>query len=68
LAVLNDLKNTLAVVARFGPRLPAIVEQALMKQATAGDAPTEKSKKPIIFGALLIVISASIGAAIALHI
>ena len=68
LAVLNDLKNTLAVVARFGPRLPAIVEQALMKQATAGDVDTEKSKKPIIFGALLIVISASIGAAIALHI
>jgi ubiquinone biosynthesis protein len=68
LAVLNDLKNTLAVVARFGPRLPAIVEQALMKQATAGEVPTEKSKKPIIFVALLIVISASIGAAIALHI
>ena len=68
LAVLNDLKNTLAVVARFGPRLPGIVEQALMKQATAGGAPEKKSKRPLIFGALLAIIGAGLGAAIALHL
>ena len=68
LAVLNDLKNTLAVVARFGPRLPGIVEQALMKQATAGDAPEKKSKRPLIFGALLAIFGAGLGAAIALHL
>ncbi|NCX20462.1 MAG: 2-polyprenylphenol 6-hydroxylase [Rhodobacteraceae bacterium] len=68
LAVLNDLKNTLAVVARFGPRLPGIVEQALMKQATAGGAPEKKSKRPLIFGALLAIIGAGLGAAIALNL
>ena len=68
LAVLNDLKNTLAVVARFGPRLPGIVEQALMKQATAGGAPEKKSKRPLFFGALLAIIGAGLGAAIALNL
>ena len=31
-AVLNDLTTTLKVLARFGPRLPSLVEQALIKQ------------------------------------
>jgi ubiquinone biosynthesis protein len=65
---LNDLKNTLAVVARFGPRLPGIVEQALMKQATAGGAPENKSKRSLIFGTLLALAGAGVGAAIALHL
>ncbi len=33
LALLRDLKQTLRVMARFGPRLPRIVEQALIRQA-----------------------------------
>ena len=32
-AVLNDLTTTLKVLARFGPRLPTLVEQALIKQS-----------------------------------
>ena len=32
-AVLNDLTTTLKVLARFGPRLPRLVEQALIKQS-----------------------------------
>jgi ubiquinone biosynthesis protein len=32
-AVLNDLTTTLKVLARFGPRLPGLVEQALIKQS-----------------------------------
>ena len=32
-AVLNDLKTTFKVLARFGPRLPSLVEQALIKQS-----------------------------------
>jgi len=32
-AIFNDLTTTLKVLARFGPRLPTLVEQALIKQA-----------------------------------
>ena len=32
-AVLNDLTTTMKVLARFGPRLPGLVEQALIKQS-----------------------------------
>ena len=32
-ALLNDLTTTLKVLARFGPRLPSLVEQALIKQS-----------------------------------
>ena len=32
-AVLNNLTTTLKVLARFGPRLPSLVEQALIKQS-----------------------------------
>jgi ubiquinone biosynthesis protein len=32
-AVLSDLASTAMVLARFGPRLPALVERALMEQA-----------------------------------
>lgn len=67
-AVLNDLKNTLAVVARFGPRLPGIVEQALMKQASADDTSSEKSIKPVILGTLLVLAGAAIGAGLILTI
>ena len=39
-AALRDLGKTLAVLARYGPRLPAIVEQALIRQS----APTEHTR------------------------
>ena len=34
-AILNDLTTTLKVLARFGPRLPSLVEQALIKQSNS---------------------------------
>ena len=39
-AVLKDLTNTARVVARFGPRLPGLVEAALIKQAETKDPET----------------------------
>lgn len=36
-AVLRDLGKTAQVVARFGPRLPGLVEAALIRQASASD-------------------------------
>ncbi len=38
-AVLRDLSKTAQVVARFGPRLPGLVEAALIRQAIANDPP-----------------------------
>lgn len=39
-AVMRDLASTAKVLARFGPRLPGLVEAALIKQADEGDEPT----------------------------
>ena len=36
---MNDLVKTLRVVARFGPRLPNLVEKALAAQAASPVAP-----------------------------
>lgn len=36
-AALEDIQKTLAVLARYGPRLPIIVENALVRQATPPD-------------------------------
>ena len=58
-AFAKDLGKTALVLARFGPRLPGLVEQALIAQAQ--DKPTEKrhwAKSP----AALLVFGAAIGA------
>ena len=39
-AVLRDLTNTARVVARFGPRLPGLVEAVLIKQAETKNSET----------------------------
>jgi ubiquinone biosynthesis protein len=41
---LRDLGKTAQVMARFGPRLPGLVEAALIRQATAGDAEPRPSR------------------------
>jgi ubiquinone biosynthesis protein len=43
-AVLRDLGKTAQVLARFGPRLPGLVEAALIRQASAGDPPPPPSR------------------------
>lgn len=40
-AALRDLGKTLAVLARYGPRLPAMVENALIRQSMPQDAPAK---------------------------
>ena len=41
-AILRDLTNTLQVVARFGPRLPGMVEAALIRQSQDNSPPQKK--------------------------
>ncbi|WP_420569092.1 2-polyprenylphenol 6-hydroxylase [Thalassovita sp.] len=66
-AVARDLAKTARVLARFGPRLPGLVESVLIRQA-AGPKPIKKSsgKAPVLWTALGIVVGA--GGAAALHI
>jgi ubiquinone biosynthesis protein len=53
-AVLNDLTTTLKVLGRFGPRLPSLVEQALIKQSNPEPQIVKRSwngsLKPFGFG------------------
>ncbi len=66
-AALRDLGKTLAVLARYGPRLPVIVENALIRQASPQDAP-ESSKWPgrIIWSVVGLVAGAAIATAVLL--
>jgi ubiquinone biosynthesis protein len=53
-AVAKDLLETAQVMARFGPRLPALVEQALIAQAQQPQPPKRNSHwvLPALFGAV----------------
>ncbi|MDA7423312.1 2-polyprenylphenol 6-hydroxylase [Thalassococcus lentus] len=44
-AALNDLAKTVRVLARFGPRLPTLVEAALIRQGDANEAPARKPRR-----------------------
>ncbi|ATG45362.1 putative ubiquinone biosynthesis protein UbiB [Phaeobacter piscinae] len=44
-AIVNDLMSTAKVMARFGPRLPALVEQALIAQTHDNDDRNRRSGK-----------------------
>ena len=69
-AVLTDLANTAMVLARFGPRLPALVESALLRQSN--EAPVER-RRPFkrwlvlaggiggVLGAALVIVLNAIG-------
>lgn len=56
-AILNDLAKTAQVLARFGPRLPRLVEVALIRQADTADAPRPSGWRagfwPGVFGVLV---------------
>ncbi|MBV1894925.1 MAG: 2-polyprenylphenol 6-hydroxylase [Rhodobacteraceae bacterium] len=60
-AVLSDLTKTARVLARFGPRLPQLVEAALVRQAHNEDSPRTRWRliRPAlvgaVFGALLVI-------------
>ncbi len=50
LALLRDLGQTIRVLTRFGPRLPGLVEQALIRQAVQPDA--AKPTRYVLIGAV----------------
>jgi ubiquinone biosynthesis protein len=58
-ALASDLIKTLMVVARFGPRLPRLVENALAAQAATTTKPEAKPAKA------LLVLAALVGAGLA---
>lgn len=58
-AVVSDLASTAMVLARFGPRLPALVEDALLRQSNPPQIDRQPRKR-------WMVLSAVVGAAIAL--
>lgn len=47
-AVVNDLAKTAKVLARFGPRLPALVEATLIRQATEHESPKQYGKLALL--------------------
>ncbi len=66
-AVVTDLWNTAQVVARFGPRLPGLVESALIAQSTPKPAP-RKGIKEYLWPALLGAIGGGIAVLIIEHL
>ena len=62
-AILSDITRTARVLARFGPRLPGLVEAALMAQTQSGEPKVRTKRRTIAWAAL---IGASIGGAIVL--
>jgi ubiquinone biosynthesis protein len=56
-AVARDLAKTARVLTRFGPRLPGLVEAALIRQATGPDLPKSRSiKAPVLWTLLGVLI------------
>ncbi len=67
-AVVGDLWNTAQVVARFGPRLPALVESALIAQAIPQQEPKRRRLPDILWPALLGAIGGGLAVLIIEHL
>jgi ubiquinone biosynthesis protein len=66
-AVVRDLWHTVRVLSRFGPRLPALAEQALLAQANPQrPAPRNPWPERIGYGAAGLVLGGGLAALIAL--
>ncbi|PRY91532.1 2-polyprenylphenol 6-hydroxylase [Donghicola tyrosinivorans] len=52
-AMLRDLKKTAAVLGRFGPRLPNLVENALTAQANSRPEAPKRRKRDLLYGAVI---------------
>lgn len=52
-AIINDLTKTARVLSRFGPRLPSLVEAALIRQADSLPPPRRPFKRYIALAAVL---------------
>ena len=51
-ALLRDLLRTAQVLGRFGPRLPAMMEAALIRQSQPAPAPVPRRTHPVLWMAL----------------
>ena len=58
-ALFRDLAKTASVLARFGPRLPGLVEAALINQSKPAAVPSERSK---VSHVLILLIAAAVSA------
>ena len=59
-AVLTDLANTARVLARFGPRLPRLVEEALIRQAKYQPQPEKRRFwRYVLVGVVGVLLGAS---------
>ncbi|MFY9209848.1 MAG: 2-polyprenylphenol 6-hydroxylase [Aestuariivita sp.] len=59
-AVIRDLTNTLRVVARFGPRLPGLVEAALIRQSQVDVTPPKRRFwRYVLVGVIGLLLGAS---------
>ena len=66
-AVARDLWNTVRVLSRFGPRLPALAEQALLAQANPQREPRRNAwAERMGYGALGLALGAGIAVIVAL--
>ncbi|WP_417679295.1 2-polyprenylphenol 6-hydroxylase [Pseudodonghicola sp.] len=66
-AVLNDLVKTAKVMGRFGPRLPGLVESALIAQTHPAPAPVKSRRGAIVAAGLAgLVLGAAIATALVL--
>jgi ubiquinone biosynthesis protein len=65
-AAVSDLVKTAMVLARFGPRLPALVEAALIKQADPEAEQAEHGKRRSwLWAGVALAVGLTIGAAVA---
>ncbi|MEP0989419.1 MAG: 2-polyprenylphenol 6-hydroxylase, partial [Tateyamaria sp.] len=62
-AVLTDLAKTARVVARFGPRLPGMVENALLRQTQTTDPSPSHRLRERVFLAVVLGLSVGFGSA-----
>lgn len=64
-AILSDLTATAKVLSRFGPRLPALVEAALIRQSNDPQPPRKPFKRwlalSVLIGAILGAVAVALG-------
>ena len=53
-ALLRDLFKTVRVLARFGPKLPALMETRLIRSGNSTTPPPRRAVKPVVWGVLVL--------------
>jgi ubiquinone biosynthesis protein len=65
-ATLTDLAKTARVMTRFGPRLPRLVENALIRQANPEPVRTDRSLLRWVMGAVILGLTIGVSGALTL--